>query len=185
VKRAFDLALALVLLVAGSWLVLLALIAIKLDSRGPAFFRQVRIGRNRQPFKMIKLRTMSEGTASVPSHEVPKSAITAVGAWLRRTKIDELPQVWSVITGDMSFVGPRPCLPNQLELIAEREARGVFTVRPGITGPAQLAGIDMSTPQLLAEVDAGYVQNRSFARDLGILCRTFAGRGMGDAARVT
>ena len=182
-KRAFDLALALFVVATASWVVLLAVIAIKLDSRGPAFFRQLRVGKDQQPFRMLKLRTMAQGTASVPSHEAPKAAITPVGAWLRKTKIDELPQVWSVITGDMSFVGPRPCLPNQYELIAERESRGVFKLRPGITGPAQLAGVDMSTPKRLAEIDAGYADGQTFAGDLAIICNTVIGRGRGDAAQ--
>jgi len=182
VKRLFDFVLALVLLLPAAVVVGFAGLAIVCDSRGPWLFRQTRLGRDLEPFTLLKLRTMAHGTASVASHEAPVAAITRVGAFLRRTKIDELPQVWSVLVGDMSFVGPRPCLPSQGELIAERRDRGVFRARPGITGPAQLAGIDMSTPRLLAEIDAGYVANQSMSGDLAILIRTVLGQGSGDAA---
>jgi lipopolysaccharide/colanic/teichoic acid biosynthesis glycosyltransferase len=108
--------------------------------------------------------------------------VTRVGRFLRKTKIDELPQILSVLRGDMSFVGPRPCLPVQTELIEERARRGVYAVLPGITGKAQLEGIDMSAPRLLAETDAEYVAGRSVAGDLRILLATLLGRGSGDAA---
>jgi lipopolysaccharide/colanic/teichoic acid biosynthesis glycosyltransferase len=183
VKRAFDLALALLLLLPAAIVVAIAAIAVVLDSPGPPIFKQRRIGRGQVPFTMLKLRTMTHETATAASHEVPKSAVTRAGALLRRTKIDELPQIWSVLVGDMSFVGPRPCLEQQFELIREREARGVFQARPGITGPAQLAGIDMSTPKRLAEADGNYVTNRSLTGDLVILLRTLAGHGSGDAVR--
>jgi O-antigen biosynthesis protein WbqP len=181
VKRAFDVALALLLLLPATFIITLAAMAIALDSPGSPLFKQRRVGRARAPFTMVKLRTMQHDTATAASHEVTKSAITRVGALLRRTKIDELPQIWSVLVGDMSFVGPRPCLEQQVELIREREARGVFMARPGITGPAQLAGIDMSTPKRLAEVDGEYVANRNLAGDVVILLRTLAGHGSGDA----
>ncbi len=100
---------------------------------------------------------------------------------MRRTKVDELPQIWSVIRGDMSFVGPRPCLPSQTELVRERQSLGVFDVLPGITGPAQLAGIDMSMPTRLAEMDAAYARNVSLWNDVTLIFATALGRGSGDA----
>jgi O-antigen biosynthesis protein WbqP len=98
---------------------------------------------------------MRPGTSSVATHLADVNAVTRVGRFLRRTKLDELPQLWNVLKGEMSLVGPRPCLFNQTELISERASRGVFDVRPGITGLAQIQGIDMSTPKLLAETDSG------------------------------
>ena len=134
-------------------LFLLVLILGWLDTRSP-LFRQERVGRNQRPFTLVKFRTMRPNTASVASHLADASAITPFGRFLRRTKLDELPQLWNVLRGDMSLVGARPCLFNQQDLIAERAARGVFDARPGITGLAQIQGIDMSTPELLAKTDA-------------------------------
>lgn len=182
-KRIFDLTFALLLLIPATAIVAVAAILVTLDSPGPPIFRQRRVGRNQVPFTMLKLRTMARDTTTAASHEIAKSAVTRAGAVLRRTKIDELPQIWSVVVGDMSFVGPRPCLEQQRELIREREARGVFRVRPGITGPAQLAGVDMSTPERLAEIDGEYVAKRSLSGDVAILFRTLAGQGRGDAVK--
>ena len=125
---------------------------------------------------------MYSGTASVASHHVGENRITRAGRIIRRFKIDELPQVINVLLGDMSFVGPRPSLANQHELIAERTVCGVLALRPGITGPAQLAGIDMSTPRELAIADAAYLGAWSLRRDLTILAGTVV-KGRGDAAR--
>jgi len=124
---------------------------------------------------------MEINTESRASHEVSASKITNVGKFLRRTKLDELPQILNVLSGDMSFVGPRPCLPSQADLIAEREVRDVFSLRPGITGPAQIAGIDMSTPQILARADAAYLAERTFWGDLRLIMQTAKGGGQGDA----
>nr|MCC5647827.1 sugar transferase [Nostoc sp. CHAB 5824] len=145
-------------------------------------FRQTRVGRNNIPFEIFKLRTMKPDTVNVASHEVTQSQITRVGAWLRRLKFDELPQLYNVLNGTMSFVGPRPCLPSQHELIAERMSRGVTSLLPGITGFGQLAGLDMSTPRKLAIADAYYVGSWSLKRDLAILFQTATGGGRGDAA---
>ena len=117
-------------------------------------FLQTRVGRRQKSFVLVKFRTMRPDTASVATHLVDVSAVTGTGRFLRLTKLDELPQLWNVLKGDMSLVGPRPCLFNQEELIAERARRGVFEARPGITGLAQIQGIDMSTPELLAKTDA-------------------------------
>jgi O-antigen biosynthesis protein WbqP len=182
-KRAFDFLLAVVLLVPATIVVALAAVAVSLDSPGPPIFRQQRVGKDRKPFILLKLRTMRVGTASAASHEVSPRVITRVGAFLRRTKIDELPQIWSVLAGDMSFVGPRPCLLHQTDLIEERDRAGAYRVRPGITGPAQIAGVDMSTPQLLATIDADYAANRSLRCDVVIMLKTLSGRGRGDAVK--
>ena len=126
---------------------------------------------------------MTQGTKHAASHEIGVQAVTRVGSILRRFKIDELPQIWNVLRGDMSFVGPRPCLPSQLELISERNKLGVFSVRPGITGLAQVRGVDMSTPVRLAQIDSEYLMTRSLRRDIGLMAGTIAGRGWGDPAK--
>lgn len=123
---------------------------------------------------------MRIATEDLPTHLVSEQALTRVGRILRTTKLDELPQLWNVIVGEMSLVGPRPCLPSQTELIAERQRRGVLAIRPGITGPAQLAGIDMSDPVRLATADAEYLSEQSLIRDFHLLLDTVRGRGSGD-----
>ena len=126
---------------------------------------------------------MRPDTASVATHLADASAVTALGRFLRRTKLDELPQLWNVLTGDMSLVGPRPCLFSQPELIAERQALGVFDVRPGITGLAQIRGIDMSTPKPLAETDAQMIANLGLTQYFRYIVRTIIGQGSGDRIR--
>lgn len=140
------------------------------------------MGRNLRIFKLYKLRTMTVMTENLPSHQAGTANVTRIGRFLRRTKLDELPQLINIFRGEMSFVGPRPCLPIQKELIEERRARNVYKIRPGITGPAQLAGINMSTPHALAEADAEYMNTRNVASDLALMIRTALGRGGGDAA---
>lgn len=182
-KRTTDIILALGLLPVAVLLIGLAAIAIKLDSQGPALFWQVRVGKDQKPFSLLKLRTMHTGAPQAGSHEVGATHVTRVGAWLRHHKIDELPQIWSVLKGDMSFVGPRPGLLTQHQLTAEREQRGVFEVRPGITGLAQLSGVDMSTPRELAIKDAAYIERQSWSYDLRLMAATVLGRGAGDAVK--
>lgn len=131
----------------------------------------------------LKLRTMYVETQNAASHDVPASAVTRAGAFLRRTKLDELPQLYNVLRGDLSLVGPRPCLPSQTVLVDLREAAGVLEVRPGITGLAQIRGVDMSDPARLTAVDREYVQNRSFLGDVRILLATLTGKGQGDRVR--
>jgi lipopolysaccharide/colanic/teichoic acid biosynthesis glycosyltransferase len=123
---------------------------------------------------------MRHGTAIVATHLVDESAITPFGSYLRRTKLDELPQLWNVLTGAMSLVGPRPCLMNQEELINERSTFGVFSVRPGITGLAQIKSIDMSRPKLLAETDAQMIASMTTSRYLYYITMTIVGKGAGD-----
>ncbi len=150
---------------------------------GAPLFRQVRVGRDRQPFTRIKFRTMRPDTLSVATHLADISAVTPLGRFLRRTKLDELPQLWNVLKGEMSLVGPRPCLFNQTELIEERAGRGVFAARPGITGLAQINGIDMSTPRLLAETDALMLRELGLAAYFSYIFKTVAGAGRGDRIR--
>ena len=156
-KRAIDfLACALVLLFC--WPVLLIIIAaIRLQSPGPAIFAQLRVGKGERPFTCYKLRTMYSGTANLPTHEVKASSVTPLGEHLRRFKIDELPQLWNVLTGDMSLVGPRPCLPSQTDLVEARRKLGVFDVRPGITGLAQVSGRNALTWEDRFALDVQYV----------------------------
>jgi lipopolysaccharide/colanic/teichoic acid biosynthesis glycosyltransferase len=135
------------------WPILLVVVIIGFFDTGSPVFVQTRVGRNKKPFQLIKSRTMSVETKSVASHLANNASITKLGSFLRKTKIDELPQLINVVKGDMSLVGPRPNLFNQEELLAERDSRGVYDVLPGITGLAQVNNIDMSTPELLAKTD--------------------------------
>ena len=172
-KRAFDLAVGAVMLAATSPIVLVAMLAIRATSPGPAIFSQIRVGRDGALFSCRKLRTMRRDTPSLPTHQAPANSVTAVGKVLRATKIDELPQLWNVLKGEMSLVGPRPCLPTQTELIERRKELGVLAALPGITGLAQIKGIDMSDPRRCAEADAAYVKAASMGLDLKILLGTF------------
>ncbi len=177
--RFFDILFsALGLLLASPLLVVLVTLA-WFDTGSP-LFRQERVGRYQRPFILVKFRTMRLGTASVATHLAQASAVTPLGRFLRRTKFDELPQLWNVLKGEMSLVGPRPCLFNQTELLAERCARNVFDARPGITGLAQVQGIDMSTPRLLAEIDAQMIKALSVFDYFKYILLTVIGNGTGD-----
>jgi O-antigen biosynthesis protein WbqP len=179
VLRLFDIVLACVGLVLGLPLLLLIMLLGLFDTGSPLFF-QTRVGRHQQPFRLVKFRTMRPDTASVATHLADPNAVTGLGRFLRRSKLDELPQLWNVLTGKMSLVGPRPCLPSQTKLIEERERRRVFEHRPGITGLAQVQGIDMSTPQLLAQTDATMLQALSTSAYFRYILLTVSGRGSGD-----
>lgn len=180
--RLFDILFASLGLTLGSPVLLVLTLIGWFDTRSP-LFRQTRVGRNQAPFTLVKFRTMRVGTASVATHLANSSAITPFGHFLRRTKLDELPQLWNVLKGDMSLVGPRPCLPNQQELIAAREALGVFNTRPGITGLAQVQGIDMSTPEKLAQVDADMLKNLTLGTYFRYILQTVTGKGQGDRVK--
>jgi O-antigen biosynthesis protein WbqP len=177
--RLIDVLAALFGLLLGAPLLALLWIIGWFDTRAP-LFRQERVGRHQQPFVLVKFRTMRPDTASVATHLADASAVTSFGRFLRRTKLDELPQLWNVLRGDMSLVGPRPCLFNQTELITERAARGVFDARPGITGLAQIQGIDMSTPSLLARTDAGMLASLGLRDYFRYIFLTVLGKGAGD-----
>ncbi|WP_371013189.1 sugar transferase [Mesorhizobium sp. RCC_202] len=173
VKRALDLAVAAPMLLLAAPILFVVMLAIRATSPGPAIFSQIRVGREGALFACRKLRTMRRETPSLPTHEAPANSVTAIGKMLRATKIDELPQLWNVLKGEMSLVGPRPCLPTQTELIERRRQLGVLTALPGITGLAQIKGIDMSDPKLCAETDAAYLKAASVGLDLKILLGTF------------
>ncbi len=177
--RFFDVVFSLLGLIVGAP-VLLLLALFGLFDTGSPIFRQVRVGRHQRPFTLVKFRTMAVDTASVATHLASAASITRFGNFLRRTKLDELPQLWNVLKGEMSLVGPRPGLFNQEELTAERAKRGVFAVRPGITGLAQVNEIDMSTPALLAETDLRMIQSLPLASYFKYIFMTVAGKGAGD-----
>jgi lipopolysaccharide/colanic/teichoic acid biosynthesis glycosyltransferase len=179
-KRLSDIIGALIILVLLFPLLVCIVGLIRLDSGGPAIFSQHRVGRHGKLFTCYKFRTMRVGTADVATHELSASEVTRVGRLLRRLKLDELPQAINVLRNEMSLVGPRPCLPVQVELCALRSKRGVLNVKPGITGLAQISGVDMSSPARLAALDDQYCAFRSFVGDLRILIATAKGRGAGD-----
>jgi len=179
VIRVFDFVFSLLGLVIGLP-VLLLLTVIGLFDTGSPIFRQVRVGRHQKPFTLVKFRTMKVDTASVATHLASSASITRFGHFLRKTKLDELPQLWNVLKGEMSLVGPRPGLFNQEELTAERARLGVYAVRPGITGLAQVSEIDMSTPALLAETDQKMIQSLTVADYFKYIFMTVAGKGAGD-----
>lgn len=180
--RTIDVSLAIIgLIISAPIMVLLLLLG--LTDTGSPIFKQVRVGRHQRPFTLIKFRTMHQSTPSVASHLADSSAVTSLGHFLRRTKLDELPQLWNVLKGEMSLVGPRPCLFSQSDLIRERALRSVFDARPGITGLAQLKGIDMSTPRLLAETDAEMLNKLNLRIYLQYLLLTLSGKGIGDRIR--
>ncbi|CAH8192273.1 sugar transferase [Vibrio aestuarianus] len=165
------------------WPVLLIVTIIGLFDTGSPIFVQERVGRNKKPFKLIKFRTMSVETKSVASHLANNASITKLGAFLRKTKLDELPQLINVVKGEMSLVGPRPNLFNQEELIKERDALGVYDVLPGITGLAQVQNIDMSTPQLLAKIDKQMIDTLTLKDYFKYILMTATGSGSGDAVK--
>jgi O-antigen biosynthesis protein WbqP len=150
-----------------------------IDTRSP-LFRQVRVGRDRKPFTLVKFRTMRPETAQVATHLADARAVTLFGRFLRRSKLDEFPQLWNVLKGDMSLVGPRPCLLSQDDLISARERLDVFNARPGITGLSQVSGIDMSTPELLAQTDARMLADLGLRNYFRYIFATLIGKGLGD-----
>ena len=150
--RIFDIFFSLIGLIFLSPLLILLWFIGLLDNGSPLFI-QKRVGRNLQSFILIKFRTMPKKTRTVGTHLIEDIKLSSFGYFLRRTKIDEIPQLFNVLLGDMSLVGPRPCLLNQRKLISERKKRGVFKAKPGITGLAQISDINMKTPTLLAKTD--------------------------------
>ena len=180
--RIIDFVIATLGLICAIPFLLLLLVVGYFDTGSPIFIQE-RVGRYKKPFKLVKFRTMTVGTESVASHLASSSSITPLGSFLRKTKLDELPQLWNVLLGDMSLVGPRPNLFNQVELIREREDLGLYSVRPGITGLAQINKIDMSTPKLLAETDRQMVVSLNLVNYFKYILQTATGKGNGD--RVT
>ena len=183
-KRAVDIAGALAGLVLGSPVLLFLALAVPLESKGPALHWSRRVGRNNVEFRMPKFRTMRVGAPNVATHLLadPELWITPLGRFLRRTSLDELPQLWSVLVGDMSLVGPRPALFNQDDLVALRTAGGVHRLRPGLTGWAQVNGRDELPIARKVQLDVEYLRRRSLVFDLKILATTawiaVTGRGV-------
>lgn len=177
--RLFDIVFSLLGLVCG-FPVLVLLYVIGLFDTGSPIFKQTRVGRYQKPFTLVKFRTMKVDTASVASHLASAASITPFGHFLRRSKLDELPQLWNVLKGEMSLVGPRPGLFNQEELTAARAAHGVYEVRPGITGLAQVNEIDMSTPERLAQTDQKMIQSLNVKNYFRYIFLTISGKGSGD-----
>jgi O-antigen biosynthesis protein WbqP len=183
-KRGGDVLVALIALVVLSPLLGILAIAIRLDSPGPALFRQRRVGRDSREFLIHKFRTMKSGTPDLPSHLMQaqaESRVTRIGRFLRRTSLDELPQLWNVLNGDMALVGPRPALWNQDDLIALRRESGVDALRPGVTGWAQVNGRDELPVPAKVRLDRFYLEQAGARLDAEILLRTivvlFTGRG--------
>jgi O-antigen biosynthesis protein WbqP len=175
VKRLFDFLLAVL---AACFLlvpVLLVAAAVRLTSRGPALYWSDRVGRHNTIFKMPKFRSMRVGTPAVATHLLsnPDAYLTPIGSFLRKSSLDELPQLWSILVGDMSFVGPRPALFNQQDLIELRSQQGVHQLVPGLTGWAQVNGRDELPIPEKVKLDADYLQNQSLFLDIRILWLTF------------
>ena len=175
-KRLFDLTFALLLLLALSPLLLAVALAVRLTSRGPALYWSDRVGRRNAIFRMPKYRSMRVDAPVVATHLLsdPASWLTPIGSFLRRSSLDELPQLWSILRGDLSFVGPRPALFNQHDLVALRTKAGVDALRPGLTGWAQVNGRDELTIPVKVQFDREYAERQSFLFDLRILWLTAA-----------
>ena len=174
-KRLFDLLLAVCAAIVLLLPVLLVALAVRFTSKGPALYWSDRVGRGNRIFKMPKFRSMRIGTPAVATHLLadPKAHLTPIGSFLRKSSLDELPQLWSILVGDMSFVGPRPALFNQDDLIALRTQHGVHELVPGLTGWAQVNGRDELPIPEKVKLDAEYLRRRSLGFDIYILWRTF------------
>ncbi len=180
--RLFDIFLSLAGLILTSPILLTVIILNYFETRSPIFIQE-RVGKNKKAFNLIKFRTMSVGTKSVASHLVGTASITKLGHFLRKTKIDELPQLINVLKGEMSLVGPRPNLFNQKDVINAREKYNVYRALPGITGLAQIQEIDMSMPELLAKTDNEMLENLTLKLYFQYIIATALGKGAGDRAR--
>lgn len=178
IKRLIDIILSLAGLILASWLYLIIIIAIKIDDPGPVFFTQKRVGKGKIYFQLVKFRSMKMSTPhDIPTHllENPDQYITRVGRFLRKFSLDEIPQLWNILKGDMSVIGPRPALWNQDDLIAERDKYGANDIRPGLSGWAQICGRDELEIEDKARLDGEYVQKMSFFFD----CRCFFSTAIG------
>lgn len=180
--RFFDFIISLCALIILMPFLIIILVIGLLDSPKPIFIQE-RVGKKRRNFKLIKFRTMVLNTASVGTHEVDPMSITKLGAFLRKYKIDELPQLINVLKGEMSLVGPRPCLPTQSDVINERDKKNVYDVRPGITGLSQINEIDMSSPALLAKTDQEMINDFTIFNYFRYIWHTALGKGFGDRVK--
>ncbi|MDC3031606.1 sugar transferase [Prochlorococcus sp. AH-716-P08] len=179
ITRFYDIFLSIAILIFFSPILVTILLICFFESQKPIFI-QKRVGKNQKPFNLLKFRTMQVNTPSLASHLVKKGSVTKFGKIIRSLKLDELPQLINVIKGEMSLVGPRPCLYNQKKLISLREKSNIFFVKPGITGLAQIKGIDMSTPNRLTNTDLYMISNYSQKIYFKYLFLTLFGRGIGD-----
>lgn len=180
ITRIIDLLFAISVIIFLGWLLFFVWVAVRLDSPGPGIFAQTRVGRHGKSFTCYKFRTMQNGTPQAGTHELTTSSITRIGGFLRRSKIDELPQVFNILRNDLSLIGPRPCLPNQDVLVEVRHRLGVFKMKPGISGLAQINQVDMSNPERLAQWDFRYGKLRCITLDFKIAMATALGKGSGD-----
>ncbi|MBQ6850298.1 MAG: sugar transferase [Oscillospiraceae bacterium] len=174
-KRFLDIVLSAVGLLVLSPILLIIAVAIKMDSKGPVLFKQKRVAKGKEHFQILKFRTMyADVPKDVPTHLLadPESKITKIGRFLRKSSLDELPQIWNILVGEMSIIGPRPALWNQFDLIAERDKYGANDVRPGLTGLAQVMGRDELPIEVKAKYDGEYAQNVTFANDIKIFFKT-------------
>lgn len=174
-KRIFDIFCSLLAIIVLGIPMLIVAIAIKIDSKGPVLFKQDRVGKNKKIFKIWKFRSMFTNTdPNAVTHELGNatSHITKVGKFIRKTSIDELPQLFNILSGKMSIVGPRPALWNQYDLIAERDKYGANNIRPGLTGLAQISGRDELEISEKAKLDGEYMKKRGFFYDIGLIFRT-------------
>ena len=184
VIRFYDISISIVILIVFSPLLVIVFLICLFESRNPIFIQE-RVGKNQKPFKLFKFRTMKVNTPSIASHFINKKSLTKSGRIIRLLKLDELPQLINVINGDMSLVGPRPCLFNQSELINLREKYKIFKVKPGITGLSQIKGIDMSNPKILCESDLVMNSKINQKDYFKYLFLTFFGKGIGDKINKT
>ncbi|KNZ42541.1 sugar transferase [Acetobacterium bakii] len=183
IKRTLDIILSLTGLIVLSPLLLILVIIIKLDSKGPVLFKQKRVGIHKTHFNLLKFRTMQIDTPKdIPTHlmENPEQYITKMGKFLRKTSLDELPQIWNIFLGQMSIIGPRPALWNQYDLIAERDHYGANDILPGLTGWAQVNGRDELPIDVKAKLDGEYVKQMSFGMDIKCFYKTVVGVVKGD-----
>lgn len=180
--RLFDIILAFFSLVLLSPLIIFLYLIIFLENNSPLFY-QIRVGKNLREFTLVKFRTMKIDTESCATHLVDSTKITKIGHILRKTKLDEIPQLFNVLRGEMSFVGPRPCLPNQIDLIEKREKYNLYKYTPGITGLSQIKGIDMSNPVLLSKTDNKMMRDFSLLKYFYYIVITLLGSGFGDRVR--
>lgn len=177
VKRCMDILLSFIGIIIVGWIILIIMVLIKCTSKGPAFFRQKRIGNKKREFYILKFRTMRiDAPKDTPTHllENANSYITPIGRFLRKTSLDELPQIFNILSGEMSIIGPRPALWNQYDLIAERDKYGANDIRPGLTGWAQINGRDELPIHVKACLDGEYIKRLSFVFDVKIFLLTFA-----------
>jgi lipopolysaccharide/colanic/teichoic acid biosynthesis glycosyltransferase len=180
IKRGLDLLFAVAVIGLFWWALLIVWALVRYGSAGPGIFAQERVGRFGRTFTCYKFRTMQQGTVQAGTHEVSQASVTPIGRFLRGTKLDELPQVWNILKNEISLIGPRPGLPVQTDLFKARQDWGVFDVKPGISGFAQINNVDMSDPEKLAMWDAKYIALQSLLLDIKITVATIRGGGQGD-----